>query len=226
MRTTTGTGISRMTPSSRGMPRGGNAAHRRGHRDYRLPPRGSCVAPERATVSQVRGLQHYRRHFADVHAVSAMPTTSIFASSATVASNSSRAGSAGRTSHRRNGIPPANRPSPRRKRAAAPAARFREKYLRGDGTRIPVLVGFTLSQGRDHRVHPGHHISDKGRSGIREADQRKDEFLAMLAHELRNPLSASAAPRRLSATRGRTPGREMGLDVAERQLRYPCATYR
>jgi signal transduction histidine kinase len=29
---------------------------------------------------------------------------------------------------------------------------------------------------------------------VREADRRKDEFLAMLAHELRNPLAPSATP--------------------------------
>ena len=38
-------------------------------------------------------------------------------------------------------------------------------------------------------------ITDRVRAekALREADRRKDEFLAMLAHELRNPLAPIAA---------------------------------
>jgi signal transduction histidine kinase len=55
----------------------------------------------------------------------------------------------------------------------------------------------------------------------READQRKDQFLATLAHELRNPL----APIRMAATLARQPQvsqaqRQWCNDVIERQVRH------
>jgi PAS domain S-box-containing protein len=54
---------------------------------------------------------------------------------------------------------------------------------------------------------------------LREADRRKDEFLAMLAHELRNPLAAVANSLRIS----RTPGIELhdltwAQEVMDRQV--------
>ena len=39
---------------------------------------------------------------------------------------------------------------------------------------------------------------------LKEADRRKDEFLAMLAHELRNPLRRSATPSTFSSRRPTT----------------------
>src|SRR5262249_33904473 len=66
--------------------------------------------------------------------------------------------------------------------------------LRKDGVEVPVEVGlsplttpegvFVLSAVID--------ISARKRAEqlLREADRRKDEFLAMIAHELRNPLAA------------------------------------
>lgn len=55
---------------------------------------------------------------------------------------------------------------------------------------------------------------------LREADRRKDEFLAMLAHELRNPLAAIAGALQLLRRQG-WPGpddeRGWSLDVLERQ---------
>ena len=39
----------------------------------------------------------------------------------------------------------------------------------------------------------------RAEQALRDADRRKDEFLAMLAHELRNPLAAIPAPCRSSA---------------------------
>ena len=43
---------------------------------------------------------------------------------------------------------------------------------------------------RGHRRLHRHHREEAGREGVKDADKRKDEFLAMLAHELRNPLAA------------------------------------
>jgi PAS domain S-box-containing protein len=61
----------------------------------------------------------------------------------------------------------------------------------------------------------------KAESMLREADRRKDEFLATLAHELRNPL----APIRQAATLARTPGcteaqRRWSHEVIDRQVRH------
>ncbi|HEX3148911.1 MAG TPA: MASE1 domain-containing protein [Gemmataceae bacterium] len=50
--------------------------------------------------------------------------------------------------------------------------------LDSDGTRIGI-------QGRECDISARKHAED----ALREADRRKDEFLAMLAHELRNPLA-------------------------------------
>ncbi|HKV13009.1 MAG TPA: PAS domain-containing protein [Thermoanaerobaculia bacterium] len=56
---------------------------------------------------------------------------------------------------------------------------------------------------------------------LAEADQRKDEFLAMLAHELRNPLAAiSNAGHVLGARPSRDPRSEELLAVIGRQIRH------
>jgi signal transduction histidine kinase len=56
---------------------------------------------------------------------------------------------------------------------------------------------------------------------LREADRRKDEFLAMLAHELRNPLAAISNAVKVMQMRGlRDPGLRWCRDVIERQVRH------
>jgi signal transduction histidine kinase len=66
----------------------------------------------------------------------------------------------------------------------------------------------------------GHDVSEQVRAAasLKEADRRKDEFLATLAHELRNPL----APIRQAAMLAKSPKlepprRDWALDVIERQ---------
>lgn len=54
-------------------------------------------------------------------------------------------------------------------------------------------------------------------TALRRADQRKDEFLAMLAHELRNPLAAAKNAVVLQRISGETEARAWALDVIERQ---------
>ncbi|MDG3002267.1 hybrid sensor histidine kinase/response regulator [Paludisphaera mucosa] len=55
---------------------------------------------------------------------------------------------------------------------------------------------------------------------LEEEDRRKDEFLAMLAHELRNPLAAISSATQV-AKRGRAKEQlDWGLDVIERQGRH------
>ena len=53
---------------------------------------------------------------------------------------------------------------------------------------------------------------------LREADRRKDEFLAMLAHELRNPLSPLATSVQLLRSGAPASVAERALSVMERQL--------
>lgn len=54
----------------------------------------------------------------------------------------------------------------------------------------------------------------------READRRKDEFLAMLAHELRNPMAPILNALHLLREQGGGPAAEQAREVAERQVRH------
>ncbi|MCC2962873.1 PAS domain-containing protein [Massilia sp. IC2-278] len=66
---------------------------------------------------------------------------------------------------------------------------------RPDGSRIDILVNITAlrnaSGGIDGAINIFQDISERKRAeeALRTADRRKDEFLATLAHELRNPLA-------------------------------------
>ena len=56
---------------------------------------------------------------------------------------------------------------------------------------------------------------------LRDADRRKDEFLAMLAHELRNPLAAvSNAVQVLQLKRTADPDMQWSIDVIQRQASH------
>jgi PAS domain S-box-containing protein len=69
-----------------------------------------------------------------------------------------------------------------------------KRYVRKDGSCVWVRITTSLVpvQGRQCSYGVTEDISDRRRAEVelREADRRKDEFLAMLAHELRNPLAA------------------------------------
>ncbi|MFO0887779.1 MAG: PAS domain S-box protein [Isosphaeraceae bacterium] len=70
---------------------------------------------------------------------------------------------------------------------------YEKEYVRPDGRRVPVLIGYaTVSGIRGYYVCFVLDLGPQKRveRALRDADRRKDEFLAMLAHELRNPLSA------------------------------------
>src|SRR5204862_1684835 len=66
-----------------------------------------------------------------------------------------------------------------------------------------------------------HDITDRKRAedALREADRRKDDFLAMLAHELRNPLAPIRNALHLLRLQGGDPGRVERLrEMLERQV--------
>jgi PAS domain S-box-containing protein len=76
---------------------------------------------------------------------------------------------------------------------------YDKEYIQPDGSRVPAYVGVALMNDEravafviDLSLMRGleRQLREKV-SELETADQRKDEFLAMLAHELRNPLAAA-----------------------------------
>jgi PAS domain S-box-containing protein len=57
-------------------------------------------------------------------------------------------------------------------------------------------------------------------AALKEADRRKDEFLALLAHELRNPLAPISSALQLMKGQGAGPEMEEERAMAERQVQY------
>ncbi|MFD1145138.1 PAS domain S-box protein [Larkinella insperata] len=67
---------------------------------------------------------------------------------------------------------------------------YEKQYIRPDGSRWwGLLAGRRLSQGEYVEFVLDMTESKQNQQALREADRRKDEFLAMLAHELRNPMA-------------------------------------
>ena len=112
-----------------------------------------------------------------------------------------RGGRAALRVHRRRGRrPAARRPGPARppRRAAGdpgPAAarasaieHFETLRVRKDGSRVDVSLTISPVRDAEGRVVGASKIA-RDITARKEADRRKDEFLATLAHELRNPLA-------------------------------------
>jgi PAS domain S-box-containing protein len=99
------------------------------------------------------------------------------------------------------------------------------RFVRRDGATIWVKLAITrASTGEDGQARGAAVIEDvterkHAEEDLRQSDRRKDEFLAVLAHELRNPL----APIRNSLhilRMGKSPGTERVVDMMERQVQH------
>ncbi len=101
---------------------------------------------------------------------------------------------------------------------------YEKEYFRKDGTRVPVFVGFTLiTESSDDFVAFILDATERKKSekALKDADARKDEFLAMLAHELRNPLAAiRTAVQILRLKAPANPDLDWSRDVIDRQARH------
>ena len=112
-----------------------------------------------------------------------------------------------------------------RQLAEGATARQTELILKADdGTRLPVLVSFNRLP-LDAMMAVCLVITDltehKHNQQLQDTDRRKDEFLAMLAHELRNPLApiANAAQILCLWNRGASDEIQSACNVIERQVR-------
>ncbi len=101
------------------------------------------------------------------------------------------------------------------------AAPYEKRYRWRDGTEVWIQVAFILLEpDRRRTVAFILDITEKKRieGALLEADQRKDHFLALLSHELRNPLGAMGAS--LAVLHRAAPGSDMdrrARGVLERQ---------
>jgi PAS domain S-box-containing protein len=98
--------------------------------------------------------------------------------------------------------------------------------LRKDGTEVDVSVSISPIKDRRGRVVAAsaiaRDITEKKRAEakLREADRQKDEFLAMLGHELRNPLAAISSAAELIKLQSTTPQFQETQAILERQAAH------
>ena len=87
------------------------------------------------------------------------------------------------------------------------------RVLRAADGRAVRMLGVGLDVTARHRMEDELRVHARR---LADADRRKDEFLAMLGHELRNPLTPLSTA--LHLLRRDVPDRERFLDMAERQI--------
>ncbi len=111
-------------------------------------------------------------------------------------------------------------------RAKGSCLPYEKEYVNRDGTPIPVLTGYTLldeSGTGDELVAFILDLTERNRSekALRDSDRRKNEFLAMLAHELRNPLATIRTAAHFLLMKG-SPDQELtwGGQLIERQAKH------
>jgi signal transduction histidine kinase len=91
--------------------------------------------------------------------------------------------------------------------------------------RVPTLLSAvrTALRARERQYQIREHLAERARAeaSLRLSDQRKDEFLATLGHELRNPLAPLLSGMHLVRLGGLEPARAARiLDVMERQVTH------
>ena len=93
--------------------------------------------------------------------------------------------------------------------AASGSSTSRRSASTKDGRRLDISLTISPVRDREGRIvgasKVARDITERKRAeeALREADRRKDEFLALLAHELRNPAGAAAQRAAGDAARGR-----------------------
>jgi two-component system CheB/CheR fusion protein len=111
--------------------------------------------------------------------------------------------------------------------AGGPTFVTEKRYVRPDGSY--VWVSSSMSVIKDPQGHPQSAIGiiqditdrKKAEEALQEANRRKDEFLAMLAHELRNPLAPISNTLKLIQLRGtQDPVLKRSLDIMDRQVQH------
>jgi PAS domain S-box-containing protein len=99
--------------------------------------------------------------------------------------------------------------------------RFEVEAVHSGGERIPIEVSVSDVVVHDRRLLTviARDISERKRTEqeLREADRRKDVFLGMLAHELRNPLAAITTAGEVMHRTLHEPGAQRLVDVIRRQ---------
>jgi PAS domain S-box-containing protein len=103
---------------------------------------------------------------------------------------------------------------------------FETTRIAKDGRRIEVSL--TVSPVRDDsgtivgasKIARDITASKRAERLLREADRRKDEFLAILAHELRNPLAPMRNAAELLCSGSNPPAAQMACEILQRQLRH------
>jgi PAS domain S-box-containing protein len=95
--------------------------------------------------------------------------------------------------------------------------------VRADGSQLPIEVSVSdvVVHGQRHFTVIARDISERRRTEaeLRQADRRKDEFLGMLAHELRNPLAAILNAGEVLGLTAEEPRAKKLISVVQRQTR-------
>ncbi|GAB6195891.1 PAS domain-containing hybrid sensor histidine kinase/response regulator [Lysobacter xanthus] len=98
---------------------------------------------------------------------------------------------------------------------------YEKEYVRADGTRIPVMVGLAhFDDGQLIAFVIDIAARKQAERALQDTVKRKDEFLAMLAHELRNPLAPLGTAHLLRMAPGDTARVAALADVVDRQVRH------